>query len=179
MKFLIMTIFLLTFVLNIIFPQNNHRTNLESFYEKPILDENITLPLSWSSYDNFDELFKHIGKPIKEIPTTDDSRFNTGGNYTRGFMYEYFSVSAVYLAFKDIIYVYLIWLDMTDEILYNHSIRKNDSPNRIMELFGNPLYIENLDNGNMEYSYKTNDRAQVNFQFADKKLISIIFIFMT
>jgi len=177
-KFLIMTLFLLTFALNIIFPQDNHRANLETFYEKPLLDENITLPPSWSSYNNFDELFKHIGDPIREIPSN-YSRFDIGDNYTRSFMYEYFSVSAVYLTFKKMIYVYLIWLDMTDEILYNHNIRKNDSPNRIIELFGNPFYVGNLDNGNMEYMYNTNDRTQINFQFADEKLIGIIFIFMT
>jgi hypothetical protein len=150
---------------------------LQDFFDHPFIDKSIVMP-NYIGYNSFDELFDHLGTPINEFPIkTKYSDYE--GNYERWFEYFYYSVSTLYVQSKDVIYTTLIWININDDILYNYDIKKNDKPDKIIELFGIANSIFNIQENKVEYNYfLPNNWDQINFQFVDEELSAIIFHLM-
>jgi hypothetical protein len=150
---------------------------LQDFFDHPFVDKNIVMP-NYNGYNSFDELFSHLGTPINEFPLK--SRYSDyEGNYELEFEYTYYNVCTLYVQSKDVIYTTLIWININDDILYNHDIKKNDKPDKIVELFGMANSIFNIQNNRVEYNYYLPDNwNQINFQFLNEELTAIIFHLM-
>jgi hypothetical protein len=158
--------------------QNAYKAILQDFYEHPFMDENIILP-DYYGYTSFEELFNALGIPIDEFSTTIQGSLLEGGNYVRGFEFEYYNIGTLYVVSKDVIYIYFVWINMKDEILYNHNIKKNDTPDKITNLLGDRYQISKQDENVIEYTYYLDwGVPQINFQFINEKLTSIIFHLM-
>jgi hypothetical protein len=150
---------------------------LQDFFDHPFIDKNIIVP-NFIGYNSFDELFNHLGTPINEFPVR--ARYGDDeGNYDQEFEYPYYNIGTLYVKSKDVIYITWIWINMVDEILYNHNIKKNDKPDKIIELFGTAFYIFNNQKNKAEYNYFLPDNwRQINFQFVDEELTAIVYHIM-
>jgi hypothetical protein len=68
---------------------------------------------------------------------------------------------------------------MDDRIMYNYDINKYDTPTKITEIFGFPNSIMAINENMIEYCYfESNNNPQINFQFTNEELTSIIFHLM-
>lgn len=153
----------------------DYEAKLFDFLRKPFMNENIIYPFL-GGYASFDELYNHLGNPISEysqikgVPYLDDARFMT---------YEYYSISALLIPQKNSVDLHYIDLRMRDDVLYNYDIKKDDTPDKIKETFGEPYSIGRIVGNVIDYSYFFGfDVPQIVFQFTDEKLWRIVFTFM-
>jgi cbb3-type cytochrome oxidase subunit 3 len=158
----------------------DYKSKLLDFLENPFVDDNIIIP-NRNGYNNLDELFSHLGNPINEYSIIKgiDQLYGNDNNYARNIEFKYYTIWALYIASDNIVYIYRIWIELKDEILYKYDIKKNDSPEKIKELFGNPNYTGITDQNRIAFNYFFGfDFPQFNFHFTDDKLTEIILTFM-
>jgi hypothetical protein len=65
----------------------------ENFCRKPFAEKNIVIPNS--EYGGYEELFAHIGQPLREF-TTDYPVVKNDGDLVRGFNYEQYNIVTYY-----------------------------------------------------------------------------------
>ena len=181
MKIIFFLLFLIYGQINIFSQNNNSNLMVRQFLNQPFNDPSIILPNNeLLIYNSFEELFNHIGNPIGEFSTNHPGT-NYDGNFTRGFIYEYYDICTIYVASRNVVFVYLIWFKFEKGVTYSKDVMKNDSPQKIQNIFGEPNYIERIDEYTFEYSfYLDNFSTEIlKFQFTNFKLSAIIYILIT
>jgi hypothetical protein len=139
----------------------------EVFYAQPFVRNDVVLPKE--EYNNFEELFAHLGSPIDEFRTSHPRPRNTG-DYTRGFGYRYYSVVAYYSKALNKVLVFEIKLD-TKRLVYNGGFSIEDTRDKIQAVFS--AFIEKGKNGLDYYLRKDeillrHNNFDIIFQFGGK-----------
>jgi hypothetical protein len=159
-------IILLIIIFSDAYSQDNQIMMLKNIYNSPFFDKNILFPNYW--YNDYDELFNHIGIPIKEFPPFQHESLPL----IRSFEFEEYNIYTMYNA-HDILIIFLIFIKMENELIYN--IKKNDAPEKIIDLLGEPLRITLLNEDIVEYEYRIhNDGIHIRFQFNNNKLSTTV-----
>jgi hypothetical protein len=120
----------------------------EHFCNSPFLRKDIILPLS--EYANFDDLFTHLGNPVREFSTEhfdrfydkrkddDDDRFYGHSRYVRngirGFNYRYYSIISYYTQNQGKVLISEVILN-SKEVIYNGNFSIGDDRKKIEEIF--------------------------------------------
>jgi hypothetical protein len=161
-------------------PEIDNKVKLLDFLEQPFVSENITIP-NRNGYADLNALFMHLGNPISEysiikgIVQLEDN----DDNYARNIEFEYYTIWALYTVSNDMVNIYRISIELKDEILYKYDIKKNDSPEKIKKIFGEPFRSGKVSQNLIDYSYFLGfDLPSFNFQFNNEKLNRIIFTLM-
>jgi len=180
MKVLFFILFILN--INLIFSQSHDiESKRFSFLYRPFLDESILFPnIDNLIFSSFDEIFDYFGNPIGEFQTNHPGTVFEG-NYTRGLRYKHFDIATIYIASRDIVIIYLIWIHFNEDIILTYDIQKNDTPNKIINIFGEPNQIANVNNNVVEFTYDLCNISfrVLRFQFTNNKLSAIIYIHTT
>jgi hypothetical protein len=153
--------------------KDDNQAVIMDFYNNPVVDKSVALP--YSKYKSYDELFKHLGNPAGEFSTNFPSGTHFEGDYVRGLVFNNYDICTIYSALKDVVYVYLVWFTL-ENVRYTYNIKKNDTPEKIIEIFGDPLSTYKIKDNIFEYDYKPDfsDPRVLKFQFTDRKLTAII-----
>ena len=151
------------------------RIMMLDFINNPYINKNVIFPNQFV-FNNYDEIFYNYGHPVNEIPfTSNDSRY--GDNYVCGFVYYYYTINTVYLKSQNLVHVYSIEVPILENIPCKNNLDKNSNPKKIIELFGEPFYINDRDLIT-EYLYTVPfDTPTIGFQFIGDELVNIIFYF--
>jgi hypothetical protein len=157
----------------------NHEALLLNFQKVPFLNDDIIIP-NWDGYSSFDELYNHLGIPIDghDIIKGMEQLFEDENNYAKDMDFKYYSISAIYIAQRERVYIGQFRTMYNEEIIFNYRINNNNSPDKVKEIFGEPYqtsYARFTEETTFIY-FLGFDVPQINFSFVNEEITRIVFI---